>query len=336
MRIGVDAMGGDFAPAAIIEGVAFAMKDNPNFTVVLVGHKDKISYYLAKNKIKNHPNIEVVHAEQVVEMNEKSTTGLRKKKQSSITIAAELLRDKKIDAIVSAGHTGAAVASTAVRVRTLPGIERAAIATLMPCVGGHFILADAGANPDCKPINLAQFAILGEAFSRITFDIKEPRIGLLSVGGEEGKGSELTKEAFKILSKMPINFIGNVEGKDIFQKSADVVICDGFVGNVLLKGSEGLAKATMHWLKDAFTQNALRKTGAILAKSAFKDLKAIADDEEFGGAPLLGINGICIIGHGSSSPKSIRNAIRVAGEFVEYKINDKIIQRLNECDLLNK
>ncbi len=336
MIIGVDAMGGDFAPAAIVEGVAYAVDDNPKVKLVLVGHKEKISYYLAKNNISNHPNIEIVHAEEVVNMDEKSTVALRKKKNSSITIAAELLRDKKIDAIVSAGHTGAAVAATSVRVRTLPGIERPAISTLMPCVGGHFILADAGANTDCKPENLAQFAILAEAFSKITFGIKEPRIGLLSVGGEEGKGSSLTREAFKILSEMPINFVGNVEGKDIFQKSADVVICDGFVGNVLLKGSEGLAKATMHWLKDAFTQNPLRKAGAMLAKSAFKDLKAIADDEEFGGAPLLGINGICIIGHGSSSPKSIRNAIRVAGEFVEYKINDKIVARLKECNLLEK
>ncbi len=333
MRIAVDVMGGDFAPGQIIEGVADAIRDFPNIQICLVGHVDKIMYYMEKFNLENHPRIDIKHAEQVVYMGEKSTVALRSKKKSSISVAADLLKQKEVDAIVSAGHTGAAVATTTVKVRTLKGVDRPAIVTPIPAKNGHFVLVDAGANPDCKPHNLAQFAIMGDVYSRFMFDIKNPKIGLLSVGGEEGKGNELTKESYNLLADMPINFIGNVEGKDIFQNSADVVVCDGFVGNVVLKSCEGFAKATMHWLKEAFTQNTLRKTGAMLAKNAFKDLASIADDEEFGGAPLLGINGICIIGHGSSSAKSIRNAIKVAKQFIEAGINDQIEEGIKNSNI---
>ena len=190
---------------------------------------------------------------------------------------------------------------------------------------------DAGANTDCKAINLAQFAVMGEAYSHFAFGIENARVGLLSVGGEDVKGNDLTKEAFKLLSRMPINFVGNVEGDTIFEGVADVVVCDGFIGNVLLKGSEGLARAVMHWMKDAFGKDPVRKTGAFLAKNAFKDLKAVADAEEFGGAPLLGLKGVCIIGHGSSTPKAIKNAIKVASESLKYGINDLISTRMTAC-----
>lgn len=332
MRIAVDAMGGDYAPAVVIEGIAAALNDISGISqLVVVGHLDKISYYMEKYGVSGHPKVREVHAEEVVEMSDSSTVVLRAKRNSSMSVCARLLRDKEVDAVVSAGHTGAAVASTKVLVRTLPGVDRPAIAAIIPCVNGHYVLMDAGANTDCKAINLAQFAVMGEAYSHFAFGIENARVGLLSVGGEDVKGNDLTKEAFKLLSRMPINFVGNVEGDTIFEGVADVVVCDGFIGNVLLKGSEGLARAVMHWMKDAFGKDPVRKTGAFLAKNAFKDLKAVADAEEFGGAPLLGLNGVCIIGHGSSTPKAIKNAIKVASESLKYGINDLISTRMTAC-----
>ncbi len=330
----MDAMGGDYAPSVVIEGIASAIRDYPDIKeLVVVGHQQKIAYYMDRFGLDDHAKITKVHAEEVVEMSDLSTVVLRAKKNSSMTVCAKLLHEKRVDAVVSAGHTGAAVASTKVLVRTLPGIERPAIAAIMPCEQGHYILIDAGANTDCKPINLAQFAVMGEAYSHFAFGTDRPRVGLLSVGGEDVKGNDLTKETFKMLSSMPINFIGNVEGDTIFEGVADVVVCDGFIGNVLLKGSEGLAKAVMHWMKNAFGKDPIRKTGAILAKNAFKELKAVGDSDEFGGAPLLGLNGVCIIGHGSSTPKAVKNAIRVAAESIQYGINDLIVKRMAECGL---
>ena len=207
----------------------------------------------------------------------------------------------------------------------------------MPAVGGKNILIDVGANTDCTPMNLAQFAVMGELYAQLTFGLESPRIGLLSVGGEDVKGNDLTKEVFKILSNMPINFVGNVEGHDIFHKSTcDVIVCDGFTGNSILKASEGLARATYHWLKEAFTRNPIRQTGAFLAKEAFRDLKKISDSEEFGGAPLLGIRGVCIIGHGASSPKAIKNAIRLADTYLKHGLTDRIVKRINECGIAVK
>ena len=331
MRIAVDAMGGDYAPAIVIQGVAEALREIPDVEIVLVGHLDKISYYLEKHSLKESSRLELVHAEDVVEMNEPSTHAIRAKKKSSITICAGVCAEGRASAVVSAGHTGAAVAATKVRMRMLKGIDRPAIASIMPATRGKFILVDAGANTDCTPMNLAQFAVMGEIYSKLNFGLKAPKIGLLSVGTENVKGNELTKETFKIMSKMPFNFVGNVEGHDVFNRVCDVVVCDGFVGNVVLKCSESLAMATFQWMKDAFTKNAVRKTGAILAKAAFKDLKAIGDFEEYGGAPLLGINGVCIIGHGASSNKAVRNAIRVANNLVKLRLTELITDRIAEC-----
>lgn len=334
IRIAVDAMGGDYAPAVVIEGLTAALYDFPEYELTIVGHQGKISLYLEKYGIADHPRIKLVHAEETVEMHEPATMALRGKRNSSITMCAKLLRDKKVDAVFSAGHTGAAVAASTVLVRTLEGIQRPGIATIMPGMYGKYILMDSGANPDCEPINLVQFALMGEAYAEFFFDMKEPRIGLLSVGEEDSKGNELTKEAFKMLSSMPINFVGNVEGNTIFENITEVVICDGFVGNILLKGCEGLAKSVMYWMKGVMTKNPVRMTGAMLARNAFKDLKSFADAEDIGGAPLLGINGIVIIAHGSSSPRAVRNGIKVAGEFVKFGINDKIINRVKETGAL--
>ena len=332
MKIAVDAMGGDFAPGVVIEGVLMALQELPGIQLILVGHKEKLSYYIEKAGLDHSSQIEIVHAEQVVEMGEPSTTSIRAKKKSSITVCADLVKTGAAAAIVSAGHTGAAVAATKVRLRTLEGVDRPALATLMPAIGGKNILTDVGANTDCEPINLAQFAVMGELYAKLTFGIERPRVGLLSVGGEDVKGNGLTKEAFKLLSEMPINFVGNVEGHDIFSKeTCDVIVCDGFTGNSLLKSSEGLARATFHWMKEAFTKNPLRQAGALLAKDAFLELKAISDSEEFGGAPLLGIGGVCIIGHGASTPKAVKNAIRLADQYLKNGVTDMIVKRIKEC-----
>lgn len=337
MKIAVDAMGGDYAPGVVIEGILLALQEIPGLQLVLVGHQEKLSFYLEKAGLSNHPQVELVHAEQVVEMSDHSTDSIRSKKHSSITVCADLVKAGRADAIVSAGHTGAAVAATKVRLRTLEGVDRPALATAMPAVGGKNILIDVGANTDCTPINLAQFAVMGELYAQLTFGLESPRIGLLSVGGEDVKGNDLTKEVFKILSSMPINFVGNVEGHDIFHKSTcDVIVCDGFTGNSILKASEGLARATYHWLKEAFTRNPIRQTGAFLAKEAFRDLKKISDSEEFGGAPLLGIRGVCIIGHGASTPKAIKNAIRLADTYLKHGLTDRIVKRINECGIAIK
>ena len=337
MKIAVDAMGGDYAPGVVIEGVLLALQEIPGLQLVLVGHQEKLSFYLEKAGLINHPQVELVHAEQVVEMSDHSTDSIRSKKHSSITVCADLVKAGRADAIVSAGHTGAAVAATKVRLRTLEGVDRPALATAMPAVGGKNILIDVGANTDCTPMNLAQFAVMGELYAQLTFGLESPRIGLLSVGGEDVKGNDLTKEVFKILSNMPINCVGNVEGHDIFHKSTcDVIVCDGFTGNSILKASEGLARATYHWLKEAFTRNPIRQTGAFLAKEAFRDLKKISDSEEFGGAPLLGIRGVCIIGHGASSPKAIKNAIRLADTYLKHGLTDRIVKRINECGIAVK
>ena len=323
-------MGGDFAPGVVIEGLADAISDHPDCTFVLVGHEEKVRFYLEKYGLSDHPRIEIVHAPTVCEMSELSATALRGKKDCSITACARLLKDKSVDAMVTPGHTGATVAATKVLVRNLPGIDRAALAASMPSQTGRFLLVDAGATPDSEPLNLVQYALMGHVYAQYLFNIDHPRIGLISVGGEDVKGNELTKETFKLLEKLPINFIGNVEADTAFEGCVDVVIADGFVGNVLLKTAEGLARSTMVWLKRVLKKNVFRFMWALLAQNAFRELKAYGASDVIGGAPLLGINGICIIGHGSSNPLAVKNAIRVAAECVRFDLNGKILAIVNE------
>ncbi len=336
MKIAVDAMGGDDAPLINVEGVAEALEAFQDVEIQFVGHIQKLTPLLKEHGILNHPRLILVHAEQAVAMGEPSTVAIRSKKDSSITVAASLVAKGESDALVSAGHTGAAVTATTVRMRTLPGIERPAIATIMPSPKGSFILIDAGANTDCQPIHLAQFAIMGEAFSHHLLGTQRPRIGLLSVGTEDRKGNKLTKETFEKLSQMPINFIGNIEGNDLFEKKADVVVCDGFVGNALLKSCESMASAISRWMEQAFKKNYIRLAGALLVKEAFREFKAIVDSEEYGGAPLLGVNGICIICHGKSKARGIKNAVRIAREFVKCRMNSHITKKLSEAGILLK
>jgi len=334
MRIAIDAMGGDYAPASVIDGTAGALSTYTGFDVIIVGHLDKMKPLLQKHGLDKNPRVQLVHAEQVVNMDESSTTAVRAKKSSSVTVAASIVGKGDADALVTIGHTGAAVAATMVKMKTLPGVERPAIAVILPSKEGRTVLLDAGANVECSSANLVQFAVMGEIYSKIILNLNNPKIGLMSVGDEDIKGNDTTKEAFKLLSNIPINFIGNVEGCDIFKDKVDVIICDGFVGNVVLKACEGLSKAAFYWLKKTFTKNPLRIATAILALKPFAELKGIGDQEEYGGAPLLGINGICIIGHGSSSPKAVKNAIRVAAELVNRNLNEEILKKLQASNAI--
>ena len=336
MRIGVDAMGGDFAPGVVVEGVSQALIDFPDVDIVLVGHRDRVAFYLEKYGIAGNPRLELVHAPSVCEMSEPSAISLRAKRDSSITTLAKMLKAKEIDAMATPGHTGATVAATTVLARTLPGVDRPALGASMPAQDDRFLLMDAGANPDCAVHNMVQFALMGEVYARYLYHKECPRVGLLSVGGEDIKGCDLTKETFKRLEKLPINFVGNVEANSAFEGVCDVLVSDGFAGNVMLKAAEGLARATGYWLKQALKRNAARVVGAVLAKSAFDELKAHGSSDVIGGAPLLGINGICIIGHGGSNPVAVRNAIRVSAECVQFELNQRIVEAIEEAGDLSK
>ncbi|MCM8534564.1 MAG: phosphate acyltransferase PlsX [Lentisphaeraceae bacterium] len=332
MIIAVDAMGGDDAPDIVIEGVAQALSEYKSIDkTILVGDEEQIKKLLPVHKLENHPKIEIHHASQVVEMHEPSTLAIRGKKDSSITVCTNLAKEGKVDAVVSAGHTGAAVAASVIRMRNLEGVERPGIVTPFPTPDGQFVLVDAGATPECTPNNLIQFALMGKIYAEKILKISNPRIGLLSNGEEESKGNELTKNTSKLLKEVKnINFIGNIEGKEIFDNTVDVVVCDGFTGNVVLKFGEGLAKGLFKILKEKLTSNPKRKVGALLAKNAFREVKKVSDHAEYGGAPLMGVNGVTIIGHGSSCPRAVKNALRVATEFIQFGVNDAIVERIKE------
>ena len=336
MKIAVDAMGGDFAPGVAVEGTAQALVDFPDYEIVLVGHTAKLRFYLEKYGIAGNPHLELIHAPSVCEMSEPSAVSLRSKRDSSITVLAKMMKAKEIDAMATPGHTGATVAATTVLARTLPGVDRPALGASMPAQEDRFLLMDAGANPDCAVHNMVQFALMGEVYARYLYHKERPRVGLLSVGGEDIKGCDLTKETFKRLEQLPINFVGNVEANTAFKGACDVLVSDGFAGNVLLKSAEGLAKATGYWLKQALNKSAARLVGAVLAKNAFAELKAHGSSDVIGGAPLLGVNGICIIGHGGSNPVAVRNAIRVSAECVEFELNQRIIEAIDEAGNLAK
>jgi len=330
MKIALDAMGGDFAPASTVTGAVEALKKYHDVEIVLVGNQARIEKELAHLEVPPAvaSRISIHHASQVVEMGDSAIDAVRRKKDSSISRSIDLLADGVVDALVSAGHTGALVAAAKVKLRTLPGIDRPGIATVMPTETNLFLLMDAGANVDSEPKHLLQFGIMASVYSREVMGRKHPRVGLMSIGSEAGKGNDLTREAYKELSRAKINFIGNVEGHDLFNKPVDVVICDGFVGNVILKTSESLAGAIFSWLKRELKKDLVRQAGAMLAKEAFYTIRRRTNTEEYGGMPLLGVNGICIKAHGNSSPKAIKNAIRVAREAVAHKVNPHIIEEI--------
>jgi glycerol-3-phosphate acyltransferase PlsX len=321
-------MGGDFAPRNIVEGAVLALAEYEHLTrLFLVGDKEIVEGELRRLDCKD-PRVEVVHASQVVDMTDEAISSVRKKKDSSISRAVDLVKKGEAEAVVSAGHTGAAVAASTIKLRLLPGIERAGIATTIPTESNLFVLIDAGANPDAKPIHLLQYGIMGSVYSSHILGYPHPRIGLMSIGTEDNKGSESTKEVFKMLRSSGLNFTGNVEGHDLFENPVEVVLCEGFVGNVMLKSCEALAHAIFSWLRHELKKTPVRMAGAVLARGAFHAIGKKTNADEYGGSLLLGVDGICIIAHGSSSNVAIKNAIRVALESIAHQINPHIVEEV--------
>jgi glycerol-3-phosphate acyltransferase PlsX len=319
VKIAVDGMGGDFAPNAVVLGAESACKEKIA-DVVLVGDENAI-----KPLINNIDGIEIVHTPVYVEMNESPSSALRRKRDSSINKAMELLKAKNVQAVVTAGNSGAAMAFAIFTLGRLPLVDRPAIATLHPNIKGSIsILLDAGGNVDCKPTHLVQFAVMGNAFARCILGIGRPRIGLLSNAEEETKGNELTREAHAIIKTLNLNYIGYVEGTDMCNGNADVVVSDGFVGNVVVKVSEGVAEILNTFLKENIRKSFRRKMGYLLLKDTFEELARKMDYSEYGGAPLLGVDGICIICHGKSNERAIKNAIVLAKSFIEKNLNEAI------------
>jgi glycerol-3-phosphate acyltransferase PlsX len=343
-KIAVDAMGGDQAPVAEVEGALLAAQEL-QVGVILVGPEDRIVPEFERHGFKYHPKsrrvyntqparrlpIEVVHASEFITMEEPVAQAVRRKKDASIRVAARLVRDGKAHGLVSAGNTGAVMATSKLVIGTLPAVDRPALSAVFPTLGEHgCVLLDVGANAECKPEQLREFAVMGSIYSRAILGVRSPKVGLMSIGEEEVKGNPLTKEAAKLLREAPINFIGNVEGRDIYTGEVDVIVCDGFTGNVILKTSEGLIAAIMGLLKTELGQTIVTQAGALLSRPAFLSVKKRLDYSEFGGAPLLGTKQIVVICHGRSNGKAIKNAIRVAKEFYEAKLNERIERDINE------
>jgi len=322
MKIAVDAMGGDRGPAVIVEGVVQAAREFGT-RIILVGDEATVARELRRHQARG-VDIEIRHASQVVGMDEPASHALRRKRDSSIRVAAELVRAGEAGALVSAGNTGAAMAIAVIVLGVLPGVDRPAIAVVLPNLKGRTVLLDVGANVDPKPRHLLQFAIMGHIYARDILGVASPRVGLLSIGEEEGKGNELTVEAFKELEASGLHFIGNVEGRDIYNGNADVVVTDGFTGNVALKTSESLVDMLVALIREELTRTPVATIGAWLVRPALRRFLKRVDYNELGGAPLLGINGACIICHGASPPKAITGAIRIAREWVEVRVNDHI------------
>lgn len=323
MKIVVDAMGGDHAPEAAVEGAVMAAREYET-EIILTGLSDQIHAVLDRLDPDHNLPILVVHADEVVEMHDSPGKVLRSKRKSSMKIGLDLVKDGTASAFLSAGNTGAVLAYSTVILRPLNGVDRPAIAIQLPTLKGNAILLDAGANVDCKTSQLFQFGIMGHVFAEYILGKQNPRVGLLSIGEEDGKGNEIVKEAFQMLKSSHINFIGNIEGKEVYRGNADVIVCDGFTGNVALKISESLAEMIGTNLKRMFQSNWLSKLGYLLLKPQLDEFKKKVDYSETGGAPLLGVNGVVIIAHGSSSAKAIKNAINRARELSEKNINAHI------------
>jgi glycerol-3-phosphate acyltransferase PlsX len=330
IKIAVDAMGSDNSPQIEVDGAVQAA-ETYGVHVILVG-KESVLTPMLKRAGAAHLPIEIRNASQVVAMDEQPSAALRKKKDSSIRVAADLVRSGEASGLVSAGNTGAVMAISKLVIGVVPGVDRPALATILPTLTGRTVLLDVGANVECKPLHLIQFAVMGDLFSRKIVGVRAPRIGLLSVGEEESKGNELTKEVHKQLKHLNFHFIGNVEGRDIYNGRADVIVCDGFTGNVALKTSEGLIDAILKLLREELSKTLQTKLGALLSKKSFKRLKKRLDYAEYGGAPLLGLRGVCIICHGRSNALAIKNAIRVAKEYVEGELNAKLVSELSQLE----
>lgn len=328
VTIAVDAMGGDHAPKSEVVGAIQAVK-KLDVRVILVGREDVL-----EREVKEHGGIGdlpicIQHASEVITMEDNAAKAVRSKRDSSIRVAARLVKEGKAQGVVSAGNTGAVMATSKLVLGMLPAVDRPALAGVFPTLTGKpVVVVDVGANVDCTPRMLAQFAIMGDIYSRVIFHTPNPRIGILSIGEEEHKGNELTRAASQLLRKMPLNFIGNVEGRDLYTGHADVIVCDGFIGNVALKVSEGVVEVFKHMLQESLAATITRKIGYVLSRQAFVDFKKRVDYSEFGGVPLLGVKGVSIISHGRSNGHAMMNAVRVAYEFATAKVNSQIAEEV--------
>ena len=322
MRIAVDAMGGDHAPHVNVDGAIAAAREF-GIASLLVGRVSELEPLLEDSGYTGS-DIELVDAPEVVTMDDPATAAIRKKRNSSIRVAANCVRDGRAEGLVSAGHTGAAMVSAKMVIGTIEGVDRPALATILPNLSGHCLLLDVGANPDAKTPHFKEFAVMGSLYAKLAFGKANPSIGLMSIGEEDSKGTDRTKEAFKVLKETGLNFIGNVEGRDVFNGSVDVIVTDGFTGNVILKVSEALAEMVEKLLREEIKRTLKASVGFLLSRSAFRSFKSRLDYSEYGGAPLLGVKGCVIICHGRSTAKAIKNAIRFAAEFSRQGLAEKI------------
>src|SRR5579872_536754 len=326
--IALDAMGSDRRPKPEIEGAIHAAR-HYDVRVLLIGPESAIRAELDRHPAAAGLALEIVHASEVISMDDNPVQAVRAKRDSSMRVGLRLVREGQAAAFITAGNTGAAMATAKMVLGAIPGVDRPALAAVFPTVQGTVAtLLDVGANVNCKPHNLEQFAVMGEVYFRTMYGTRRPRVGLLSIGEEASKGNELTREAFQLLKQLPLNFVGNVEGRDLYNGHVDVIVADGFVGNVALKISEGVATLVRYTLKESLRATITRQVGYLLSRSAFADFKKRLDHTEYGGAPLLGVKGVCFITHGSSNANAIKNAIRVAAEFAEHPINSEIERTL--------
>jgi glycerol-3-phosphate acyltransferase PlsX len=329
ITVALDAMGGDHAPRAEVEGAVLAAREYPDVRIILVGIEDKVRPELDRLRHRDLP-IEIVGATDVVTMTDSPSHAFRRKKDSSLHVAARLVRDGKADALVSAGNTGAAMTVARFVLGTLPSVDRPALAWAFPNIKEKVsVMLDVGANVDSKPLHIEQFAVMGEVYYRALWGVKRPRVALLSIGEEDMKGNDLTREAAALLKQSSINFVGNVEGRDVFRGNVDVIVCDGFIGNIALKLSEGLVEHIGGMLKKAIKSSLTSQIGYALSKKAFDAFRKRTDYAEYGGAPLLGVRGVTIIGHGRSNANAVKNAVRVAAELCRSGMNEKIEQELS-------
>ena len=336
-RIAVDAMGGDLGPAEVVAAVKLALHQYPALNpITLVGHEAELNPLIALAGLAQEQRLSVFHASEVVTMDDKPLNALKKKKDSSMVRAIELVKNREAAVVVSCGNTGALMAGGTLRLRTMEGVARPALAAICPRQGGHFVLIDAGANPEAKAEHLVHNAIMGSHYCRVMLGIKSPRVGLMTIGTEEGKGNALITETHDLLRRVGdvVNYAGPIEGFHVFAEHVDVVVCDGFVGNIMLKSWESLVKFFSSMLKEELQANPLRATGALLSKGAFNALKERINPERYGGAPLLGLNGHILKAHGSSTRYAIKNAIRAANEIIKADLNQQIEADVARANLL--
>ncbi len=335
MRIVLDAMGGDYAPRAPVEGALLYDKEfKGRDQVILVGNKAQIEKELQRHHFTTPRNLKIIHASQVITMHEPPATAIRRKKDSSMVKGLQMIKEGLADAFVSAGSTGAQMAASLLILGRIPGVHRPALGAFLPREGGVVLLIDVGANADCRPVNLLQFGLMGSIFIEYIYDVPHPRVGLLNIGEEPGKGNELTRAAYDLMKEHIPDFIGNVEGRNVLHEVTDVIVTDGFTGNVILKFAESILEVFGRTFKRSVGKNIFSLTGAFLVRHAFRDMKRNFDYQEYGGVPLLGVDGISIICHGSSSPKALKNAIKVARLMGEKQVNRHIQQELKTRGML--